>query len=139
MRFTRRSGSTLLVGGLPMTSLIDVVFLLLIYFMVTASMTAREAELASALQAERQGAGRAADLLPQILIVSRTDRDLVEFKLGDRVIPDRNTLVGVLTRLSKEAGVIVRGAASARVEDVTTALQSCKDAGFRKVTYVPAS
>ena len=51
---------------LQFTSMIDVVFLLLIFFMTTTSLAIPEAQLSSALQVERES-GRAADLLPQIV------------------------------------------------------------------------
>lgn len=122
---------------LPMTSLIDVVFLLLIYFMVTASFNARENRLASALQSDQEGSGRAADLQPQILSVSM-EGELVVYRIGERMFTSRGPLVETLSRLHKDTGVFVKVSNSAPVEAAAIAIQSCKDAGFRKVTYVPA-
>ncbi len=44
---------------LPMTSMIDVVFLLLIFFMTTASFVATERNLDSAIQARQRSAQQA--------------------------------------------------------------------------------
>ena len=126
------------VVHLPMTSLIDVVFLLLIFFMVTASFNARENQLASALQSDQQGSGRAADLQPQILSVEM-EGELVIYRIGERVFTSRGPLVETLSRLHKDTGVFVKVSNAAPVEAAAIAIQSCKDAGFRKVTYVPAS
>jgi len=123
---------------LPMTSLIDVVFLLLIYFMVTASFTARENDLASALRADEQGTGRASDLLPQILSVELAG-DAVVYRIGERALSDRASLVEMLSRLNKDMGVFVKASNVVPIEATATALQSCTDAGFVKVTYVPTS
>ncbi len=122
---------------LPMTSLIDVVFLLLIYFMVTASFNARENRLASALQSDQEGSGRASDLQPQILSVSM-EGELVVYRIGERMFTSRGPLVETLSRLHKDTGVFVKVSNGAPVEAAAIAIQSCKDAGFRKVTYVPA-
>lgn len=121
-----------------MTSLIDVVFLLLIYFMVTASFSSQESELDSALLADREGSGRAADFQPQILSVRREDGRVV-FRIGERAFTERAPLVELLSRLNKDAGVFVKGANDVPVEATAAALQSCKDAGFTRITYVPAS
>lgn len=138
MRFTPPRDPRDAPGKLPMTSLIDVVFLLLIYFMVTASFSSQESELDSALRSESEGSGRAADLLPQILSVQREDGRVV-FRIGERAFSERGPLVELLSRLNKDAGVFVKGSNDVPVEATAAALQSCKDAGFTRITYVPAA
>lgn len=123
---------------LPMTTMIDVVFLLLVFFMVTATMTPAESELSSALQVERQSGGRAADLTPQVVQV-RMGSEGVEFGVGERRLRTAEELLEVLIRLPKEAGVFVRVSDQAPVDAAVAALQACKDAGFTKVSYVAAT
>jgi biopolymer transport protein ExbD len=122
---------------LPMTPMIDVVFLLLIYFMVTSSMTPSESRLTSALQAENKS-GRAADLQPQIITVDLVDGQPA-FIMGERLMRTKRELVELLRLLPKEGGVFVKVAGRAPVSATATALQACKDGGFAKVTYVPAN
>ena len=121
---------------LPMTPLIDVVFLLLIYFMVTSSMTPSESRLSSALQTESKS-GRAADLQPQVVLVDVVDGAAV-FIMGGRVMRTKRELTELLVQLPKESGVFVKVESRAPVRATAAALQACKDAGFSKVTYVPA-
>ncbi|MCA9278697.1 MAG: biopolymer transporter ExbD [Phycisphaeraceae bacterium] len=122
---------------LPMTSLIDVVFLLLIYFIVTSSMSPAEAELLSGLQAEQRKTGGASDIQPQVVLV-----DVVEgkpaFIMGARVMRTKDELVSVLKQLPQDAGVFVKVTGFAPVQAAATALQAVRDAGFVRVTYVPA-
>lgn len=125
------------LGALPMTSMIDVVFLLLIFFMVTANFAEDEAELSSALQSEGRGAATQ-NLRPQVLTVTGRDGRAV-FSIGARTISSRPELMTVLRSLPKEQGVIVRVMDDAPIEAAAMALQSAADAGFRKRTYVPAS
>lgn len=125
-------------GRLPMTSMIDVVFLLLIYFMVTASFSTPENDLASGLRAQQEGSGQAADLQPQILSVVLEDGSVV-YRLGDRALTARDRLVELLSRLNKDAGVFVRVSGEVPVEAAAVALQACKDAGITRVTYVPST
>jgi len=140
VNLTRRhddlDGST--AGSLPMTAMIDVVFLLLIFFMVTVSASPPEAELSSTLnpQSENQGAG--AVLQPQIISVERAG-DGVVYRLGSHVLTNRTDLARLLRELPKASGVVVRVANDVPVEAAAGALQVCKDTGFTKVSYVPAS
>lgn len=121
---------------LPMTPLIDVVFLLLIYFMVTSSITPSESRLSSALQTESKS-GRAADLQPQVVLVDVLDGAAV-FIMGGRIMRTKRELTELLVQLPKESGVFVKVEGRATVRATAAALQACKDAGFAKVTYVPA-
>ncbi|MEM7756464.1 MAG: biopolymer transporter ExbD [Planctomycetota bacterium] len=123
-------------GTVPMTSMIDVVFLLLIFFMVTASFSAPEDRLAAGLQAEGNGA-RTQDLQPQIVDV-RMVGDGPAFVIGSRAPRTRGELTSILRLLSREQGVVVRGHAGVPVSAVATAMQAASDAGFEKRSYVPA-
>ncbi len=132
MRF-RRQG-TREASELPMTSLIDVVFLLLIYFMLTQTIATKEGELSSALQTQR-GEGRAADLVPQIVDVI-VENGATGFLVGERLVRTRQDLTAVLRTLSREGGVFIRADDAAPVAGVAAAMQAAHDAGFRKVSYV---
>jgi len=120
-----------------MTSMIDVVFLLLIFFMVTASFSAPESRLAAGLQAEGKGA-RTQDLQPQIVDVKRQGLGPA-FVIGSHAVRTRAELVAVLSRLPKDQGVIVKGHGDVPVSAVAAAMQAASDAGFTKRSYVPAS
>ncbi len=123
--------------GLPITSMIDVVFLLLVYFLVTARMTPSEAQLAAALKTENQGSAQATNFQPQIIVVENSGGK-PSFRLGDRVMFEREQLTQILKLLPKERGVFVRVRDDVPVSAATAAVQACRDAGFTKVTYVPA-
>ena len=122
-------------GHLPMTSMIDVVFLLLIFFMVTANFSQDEERLPAALQADGKGASTQ-DLQPQVLRV-RPASDGVVYLIGSREIDTRGELVRVLRALPKDQGVIIRVADEAPIWAAAAAIQSAADAGFEKRTYVP--
>lgn len=123
------------LGALPLISLIDVVFLLLIYFLVTSDFSQQERRLPSAVQTEGGGV-RAVDLQPQIVDIS-TDSQGVLFTIGQVSARDKASLTRVLARLPREPGVAVRASPEAPVSAVAAALQAAKDAGFEKRSYVP--
>jgi biopolymer transport protein ExbD len=134
----RRHTGALNIPRLPLVALIDVVLFLLLYFMIGASFSEPESQLASALKGDATGRGAAANLIPQILNVERSEKGPV-FRIGERIMTDRAGLVAVLTQLPKDGGVFVRVRGDVAVDAVALALQACKDSGFKKISYVPAS
>lgn len=137
MEFTSKAKRrSRLIGGLQLTSMVDVIFLLLIYFLLTTSYTPPEARLTPALQAERVSGGAAADLEPQVIHVEQIE-GRPGYRLGERVFRSAASLTNVLEQLPTDAGVFVRGANDVPVEFGIDALQAAYDAGFLRVTYVP--
>lgn len=61
------------------------------------------------------------------------------YRLGSHSLTTRGELLRLLRELPKESGVVVRVGNSVPVESAAEVLQTCKDAGFTKVSYVPAS
>jgi biopolymer transport protein ExbD len=122
---------------LPLVALIDVILFLLIYFVMAGTLAPEESQLASALKTDKQGAGRGSDLTPQIVYVDGKG-GVAQFRIGERTMPDRAALAVILKQLPKENGVIVKVAGDVPVAAAAAALQACKDAGFQKVSYVPA-
>jgi biopolymer transport protein ExbD len=122
---------------LPLVALIDVVLFVLMFFVASSDLTQDEAELASALRGDAAGKGNSA-VLPQIVSVETGEKDAV-YKLGDRVFSSRDTLAAVLRQLPKENGVFIRVRGDVLVDAAAAALQAAQDAGFTRISYVPAS
>src|SRR5262245_11706872 len=135
MRLTnRRHGSKI---DLQMTSMIDCVFLLLIFFMVTSSFNKPERELDPAIKLQRAAGAAASDLAPAIIDVIRGTSGFV-FKLGSREFDTPAELTDVLRQLdNKLDGAIVRVQDEAPFDMAASAIQACKSAGFALVSYVP--
>lgn len=130
---TRWSNS---LGVLPMTSMIDVVFLLLIFFMVTASFSADEDRLTSAIGTE--GAASAGSLSPQVVRV-RVEGGGVVYEIGSHSLRTVASLRNILQALPKEQGVVFRVSDGVPIADAASAMQAAFDAGFVKRSYVPSS
>ena len=125
---------------LEMTPMIDVVFLLLIFFMTTASFVKTERQLDSAIRVKNKTAEQAlSDLEPAIVeVVPSGDRFL--YKLGTREITSDDELTRVLGSFAnKEDGAFVRVSDGAPFRMAAAAIQACKTAGFASVSYVPLS
>jgi len=131
---SRRHGSKI---ELQMTSMIDVVFLLLIFFMVTSSFHKAERELDPAVKVQRAAAAAAQDFSPAVVDVVRSAGGLV-FRLGGRELTSAEQLTEVLAQLdNKVNGAVVRASDEAPFGMAASAVQACKSAGFALVSYVP--
>jgi biopolymer transport protein ExbD len=123
---------------LNLASMIDIVFLLLIYFIVTATLRPPEDRLSTALQsAQRVSGAQSNDFRPQVVEVL-TVNGSPSYRLGARVMTDRSALHEALTPLPKDAGLFIKVHDGVPVGFAVVAVQTGKDAGFEKVTYVPA-
>lgn len=132
----RRHGSKL---DLQMTSMIDCVFLLLIFFMVTSSFNATERELDTGITKQQAAAQQASDLATIVVEVVKSTDGFV-FQVGGRQLATREELTGVLRQFeNKLDGAYVRAADDAPFLLASGAIQACKDAGFLKTIYAPQS
>lgn len=123
---------------LSMTSMIDIVFLLLIFFMTTASFVHTERNLDAAIKVrQRAGTQAASDLEPAIVELAPTNAGFV-YQLGGRDFTDQDELTEVLRQFdNKYEGAFVRVPDEAPFRMAAAAVQACKNAGFAPVSYVP--
>jgi biopolymer transport protein ExbD len=123
---------------LPMTSMIDVVFLLLIFFMVTSSWHQAERELDPGIRVrESAGGADARDLEPVVVEVRRASSGTV-FRLAGRDFDDAAALTEVLRQFpNKSDGAVIVVSDAVEFDAAATAIQACKSADFRAVTYLP--
>lgn len=129
----RRRGQ---LGALPLTSMIDVVFLLLVFFLVTANFAQKESKLPAALQTEGGGV-RSSDLQPQIVQISVMNGQPI-YTIGQVQCVDRATLESVLQQLPRDAGVAIKAEPDVPVQAIATALQAARNSGFSRRSYVPS-
>jgi biopolymer transport protein ExbD len=134
MKLTSRGGSKL---EMQMTSMIDVVFLLLIFFMVTSSFQKTERELDPAIKVERAAAQGAQDLAPTIVEVKRGSGGDFVYQLGGRELTSATELTQVLVQFENKREAFVRAADAAPYAMAAAAIQACKDARITTVSYVP--
>ena len=131
---------------LNMTSMIDVVFLLLIFFMVTASFVQTERNLDPAIKVNKQSAAASSFLEPAVVEIALSNGGAegqggaggYVYKLGGREFTSQAELTRVLWQFdNKVDGAFVKGPNGAPYHMIPAAIQACKSAGFTTVSYVP--
>jgi biopolymer transport protein ExbD len=120
-----------------MTSMIDVVFLLLIFFLTTSSFVQTERNLDPAIQLQEKSAQAASPFEPAIVEVVRSGgRDV--FRLGGRDTTSLEELTRLLRSFpDKSEGAFVQVEDAVSFAAAAAAIQACKSAGFVLVSYVP--
>ena len=123
---------------LSMSSMIDVVFLLLIFFMVTSSFRKTERELDPAVRSQqRSSAALESDFEPVIVEVISTSGTSA-YRLGTTVYATDTELMNTLRQFEhKLDGAYVKVSNEAQFGFAARAMQACKTAGFVAVSYIP--
>lgn len=124
-------------AAVNLSSMIDVTFLLLVYFIVTTVLAPPEDLLVPALKVEEGTSLTQEDLEPQIIEV-RIQNGIPVYAIGEHVCTDRKSLNAVIVTLPIEPGLIIRVGNEVPVGFAIAAIQIARDAHFDKVTYVPA-
>lgn len=137
MGVNRRRQRSSHLGMLPLTSMIDVVFLLLVYFLVTSEFSQAERDLESAVQTEGGGV-EASELQPQIINIRLGESGPV-YQIGSSIVGTQAELQSVLEQLPKEPGVAIQAGRDVPIRFVASAMQASMDAGFDRRSYVPRS
>ncbi|WP_444678067.1 ExbD/TolR family protein [Halomonas sp. E19] len=125
MRFARRRREPVEVN---LTPLIDVVFLLLIFFMVSTTFETRQA---LELELPESSAGVDLERTPVVLVVTEQG----DYRLGERRLP-ADSLASAMAGDAEQArqqGLIVEADARARHADVVRALDAAGSLGIRQV------
>lgn len=124
---------------LSMTSMIDVVFLLLIFFLVTTTFVRPEKQLISAIKVQEQNANESiSDLEPAIVEVLE-EQGSVRYRLGAVLTNELDEIEKILkTFENKLDGAFVKVDDEVPFDHVAKVIAACKRAGFAVVSYLPA-
>ena len=123
-------------AAVNLSSMIDVTFLLLVYFIITTVFTTPEDLLTPALKVEDGASLTQQDLEPQIIQIELVDQ-IPAYTIGGHVCRDRVALAEVLLNLPTEPGLIIKVGSDIPIGFAVAAIQIARDSNFEKVTYVP--
>lgn len=132
MNFRNKKNAPLEISLTPM---IDVVFLLLIFFMVTTTFSKETAIKIQLPQAQGQEAEKHTEGQVLTLTIDKTG----QYFINEKALKDRSkeTLVQELTALSsnKNTPLIINADASAPVQSAITVLDVASTIGFKAITF----
>jgi biopolymer transport protein ExbD len=121
---------------LAMTSMIDVIFLLLIFFMLNVHFRLAERNLESGLQT-RSTQAAPTHLEPVVVEFAPGAAGEYVYKLGAREVASADELTRVLRSLGPADQAFVKVPDQAPFAMVAAAIQACSDAGYLAIAYVP--
>lgn len=121
-----------------MTSMIDVVFLLLIFFIVTTTFVRPEREVASTIKVNQQNAASSeSNLEPAIVDILRINSQ-VQFRIGALQTNDLEEVKKLLKGYTnKSEGAFVRVGGDVPYEAAAKVIGACRSSGFENVSYLP--
>ncbi len=119
--------------AIPMSSMIDIVFLLLIYFIVTMEDEIPEAHLAINLPSA--GARKQEGVAPRLLEVQVYKNEL---RLRGKVLTysEIDNFLERFSHTGKDSTVMVQVSQRARAQDLVTALDLCRKHGYNNLNVL---
>ncbi len=117
----------------PMASMIDVVFLLLIYFIVTQKDEISEAHLAVNLPSPDRATQT--EVKPRLLELE-VQPGRVLLQGVPKTLPQIRETLAYLAKLDAEQTVMVKTSVMARTEELVAVLDLCKGVGLSKLNVV---
>lgn len=124
---------------LQITPMIDVVFLLLIFFMVNLSVNKTEKELDPAIKQSQAGGASQMDFEPVIVEIVLGANGRYVYRLGASEYGAAELKLKLDQFPNKFDGAFVKVSDGAPFGMAATAIQHCKSTGFNKVSYVPGN
>jgi len=131
MKFNRRSLDN--TGGMQLAPMIDIVFLLLIFFIVTWSYARFETELDVQVPVAKEGESSNRQV-GEIIINVRKNGDVV---LNGNVM-NRDELLERVSKIAvgyKDVAVILRGDQDTKYKDIIGVVDTCRSVGIWNVAF----
>ncbi|MCK4873956.1 MAG: biopolymer transporter ExbD [Phycisphaerales bacterium] len=136
MRFTPVGRRVHGEARLNITPMIDIVFLMLVFFIATTTFVDPESSLSPLIRTADSESARSF-LEPQIVHVDVVDGQPT-YRVGELVLHDQASLRYAIAPLPKQPGIFMHVTDRVSIDFAVAGVQAARDAGFEKVTYVPA-
>ncbi|PQJ28706.1 ExbD/TolR family protein [Rubritalea profundi] len=119
--------------GFQLAPMIDVVFLLLIFFIVTYQLSDYETELEVSVPTAEEGITTTRHYLEEIINI-RSDGTIVMEKQV-YTLDELQAKMERLARVNKNQPIRIRGDADTRYQDVVNVIDRCRKAGIWNVSF----
>lgn len=138
MRLTRYRPFKAVGLELSTASMIDVVFLLLIFFLVTTTFLPPERQLDPAILVERQARGATSVNIEPLSIEIVRHEGIAVYRAGATIGQELSAIQPIIDQYpDKSSGAWIRLADDVPFGMAAVAVNACKEAGFQPVSLVP--
>ncbi|MFT5525393.1 MAG: biopolymer transport protein ExbD [Pirellulaceae bacterium] len=124
---------------LELTGMIDVVFLLLVFFIATASFIRTEREMPSSIRFQTTGSADVNQDLERAVVYVSQNGDQVTYRVGRRQFSSPDSLEEFLQANFRDApeGAFIYVRDGVAFRWVAAAMHACRQAGLQGISYVP--
>jgi len=113
--------------------MIDVVFLLLIFFIVTYQLSDHETELDVSVPTAEEGATTTRGYLEELINIRSDGTIVMEKKIY--TLDELQEKMNRLVRVNKNQPIRIRGDADTKYQDLITVIDTCRKAGIWNVSF----
>lgn len=113
--------------------MIDVVFLLLIFFIVTYQLSEHEQDLEVSVPTAEEGSAKPRGYLEELINVRADGTVLLEGKTY--TLDELQAKMGRLARVNKNQPIRIRGDAKTEYQHIVTVIDRCRKAGIWNISF----
>lgn len=119
--------------GFQLAPMIDIIFLLLAFFIVTYQMTDNEKDLEISLPAASEGKAKARDILEKVINVHADGSIVVDQKAYN--LDELHAKMSNLVRVNKSQPIRVRGDEKTEYKHIVDVINTCSRAGIWNISF----
>lgn len=120
-------------AGFQLAPMIDVVFLLLIFFIVTYQLSDYETELEVSVPTAEEGATTTRGYLEELVNIRSDGTIVMEKKIYS--LDELQAKMERLARVNKNQPIRIRGDADTKYQDIVSVIDRCRKAGIWNVSF----
>lgn len=124
-------------AGFQLAPMIDVVFLLLIFFIVTYQLSDYEKELEVNVPTAEEGSTESRGYLEVVVNVREDGTIVIEKK--DYTVDELQTYMANLFRVNKDQPIRIRGDGKTDYQDIVNVIDRCRKAGIWNISFATQS
>jgi len=130
MKFNKHSAPP---AGFQLAPMIDIVFLLLAFFIVTYQMTDQEKDLEVNLPTAEEGKAKPRTYLEKVINIHEDGKVVIDKK--PYTLDELQVKMGNLVRVNKNQPIRVRGDAKTDYEHIVRVIDRCRKAGVWNISF----
>jgi biopolymer transport protein ExbD len=119
--------------GFQLAPMIDIIFLLLAFFIVTYQMTDNEKVMEISLPAASEGKAKERDNLEKVINIHADGRIVIDQK--PYTLDELQTKMGNLVRVNKSQPIRVRGDEETAYKHIVDVINRCSKAGIWNISF----